>query len=92
MARGIIKPPTYASVGNKKGPWHAYYDEDEIFQIRDAISEIQRGRPRKDGKSKMPSRTKVLTKSELRSKIGDGRLLYVQNDDGEFVPIWSETA
>lgn len=90
IQRGLIPAPTYASPGCVKGPFAAYYDEDEIFKIRDAIAEIPRGSARKDGK--MRSRTKVLTKSELRSKIGDGRLLYVQNDEGQFVPIWSETA
>lgn len=90
LARRMIPRPAYASLNNTPGPGiKAYYSEDDLYAIRDALSEIPLGAPPKHGY--WQARQKILTKAELRAKIGDGRMLYVQNDDGEFVPVWSET-
>lgn len=90
IAKEMIPRPHYAAIGNKRGPGiRGYYSEDDLYKIRDAISEIPFGAPPK--RSYPAKRTKVLTKQELRARIGDGRILYMQNDDGEFVPVWSES-
>lgn len=90
LSKRMIPRPHYANVGNMpKAGIRAYYSEDHLYEIRDAIAEISFGAPPQKGYP--TKKTKVLTKAELRAKIGDGRMLYVQNDEGEFVPIWSES-
>lgn len=86
---GLIPPPTGSKPGGERSFTRlSYYSEDDIFNIREAMSRIPRGRPRKDGKIVNNS---VLTEQELRAKMGDALLLYTRTKDGEFIPVWSET-
>jgi hypothetical protein len=86
---GTIPVPTGATIGGKR-LWQkmSYYSEDDLFKIRDALSNIHTGRPRKDGR--VTARKGIPTERELRSLIGDAIMLYRQNKDGEFVPVWAE--
>jgi len=85
LIRRIIPRPTYANIGNVPGQGiKGYYSEDDLYDIRDAIAE-------QFFKNSKTRRAKVLTKQELRAKIGDGRIMYVYNDEGDLVPIWSES-
>lgn len=85
---GLIDPPTGANPGGERSFTKlSYYSEDDIFKIRDAMSSIHRGRPRKDGKV---SNKSVLTEQELRAKMGDALMLYTRTKDGDFIPVWSE--
>jgi len=86
---GLILPPVGASPEGKRA-WQkmSYYSEDDLFKIREAMASIHTGRPRKDGK--ITSRKDVPTERDLRSLIGDAIMLYTQNKDGEFVPVWAE--
>jgi hypothetical protein len=85
---GLIDPPTGAQPGGeRKFTKLSYYSEDDVFAIREAMSRIPRGRPRKDGKI---SNNSVLTEQELRAKMGDALMLYTRTKDGEFIPVWSE--
>lgn len=84
---GLIPPPVGVMAGGKRMfTKKSYYSEDHIFEIREAMSKIHRGRPRKDGKVS----NSVLTEQELRAKMGDALLLYTRTKDGEFIPVWSE--
>lgn len=86
---GIIKPPTGALPnGERMFRKLSYYSEDDIFEIREAISKIHRGRPRKDG---LIVNNNVLTEQELRAKMGDALILYTRTEDGRFIPVWQET-
>jgi hypothetical protein len=86
--RGMIEPPTGAAPGGKRA-WHymSYYSEDDIFKIREYMSTIHRGRPRRDGLVT----NSVISEQELKIRMGDGIMLYTKNSSGEIVPIWSET-
>ena len=85
----IIPLPTGASQGGKrKFRVMSYYSEDDLFIIRDAMSKIHIGRPRKDGR--ITPRKDVPTERDLRSLIGDAIMLYTQNKNGEFIPVWTE--
>jgi hypothetical protein len=86
---GLILPPV-GVLPNGERVWQrmSYYSEDELFKIREAIASIHCGRPRKDGK--ITSRKDVPTERDLRSLIGDAIMLYTQNKNGEFVPVWAE--
>jgi hypothetical protein len=85
----IILPPTGAVPGGKR-VWQkmSYYSEDDLFKIREAMSNIHSGRPRKDGR--ITPRKNIPTEKELRSLIGDAIMLYTQNKSGEFIPVWAE--
>lgn len=85
---GMINPPTGAAPGGKR-EWHywSFYSEDEIYKIRDYMSTIHRGRPRRDGLIT----NSVISEQELKVRLGDGMMLYRKNSDGEMVPVWSET-
>jgi len=85
--QGLIPPPVGAQPGGKRMfTKKSYYSEDHVFEIREAMSKIHFGRPRKDGRIT----NNVLTEQELRAKMGDALLLYTRTKDGEFIPVWSE--
>jgi len=86
---GLINPPVGATIGGARA-WQkkSYYSEDDLFKIREAMSTIHVGRPRKDGRI-TPSK-KVPSEKQLRSLIGDAIMLYTKTKDGEFIPVWAE--
>lgn len=64
------------------------WSEEDIMNLHDWITSQQRGRPRKDG---LPRRhAKILSKAEIRSRLRGEVQIFVQNDQGEFIPIWKE--
>lgn len=65
----------------------SYYSEDQIFEIRNILSKIHRGRPRKDGAI---TNNTIPSEAELRSRMGDAIMLYTKTQDGQFIPVWSE--
>lgn len=86
--QGLIKPPVAATAGGiPVFKTRSYYSEDDIFKIREAMSTVHKGRPRKDGKI---TNNNVLTEQELRAKMGDALMLYTRTKDGEYIPVWSE--
>lgn len=85
----LIPKPTGATPGgNRQWQKMSYYSEDDLFKIRDAISNIHVGRPRKDGK--ITAGKNIPTEKELRSLIGDAIMLYTRTKDGDFIPVWAE--
>ena len=87
--QGVIPPPVGASVGGQRA-WRvrAYYSESTVKEIRDILASIHRGRPRKDG---LISNDTVPTIQELTRRLGDGILTYTRTEDGNFVPVWTES-
>lgn len=87
---GLIDPPIGGNIGGVR-EFHkrSYYSEDYIFKIREVMTTIPRGRPRKDGIAVNHS---VLTEQELRAKMGDALILYTRTEDGRYIPTWQETA
>lgn len=67
---------------------HVYYSEEKIFLIRDILAGRHWGKARKDG---MITNNKVPTESELWAKVNNSYFVYVQNEDGEFIPTFPET-
>lgn len=89
IANEVIPKPTGATLGGVR-TWQkmSYYSEDDLFTIREAMCNIHIGRPRKDGR--VTPRKDVPSEKDLRSLIGDAIMLYTQNKNGEFIPVWSE--
>jgi hypothetical protein len=64
------------------------WSEQDIMNLHDWIVSQQRGRPRLDG---LPRRHgKILSKAEIRSRLRNEVQIFVQNDKGDFIPIWKE--
>lgn len=63
-----------------------YFSAKDIENIRQALVETHRGRPRKDGIIKTQKGTP--TKEELEAILGTREMLYIKNEKGEFIPIW----
>lgn len=85
---GQIDPPQETTKENTAAGRHrAYWSEDYIYEIRNMIAKIHRGRPRKDGLIT----SSVISEQELRYRLGDGIMLYTQTSDGRYVPVWNET-
>ena len=61
-----------------------FLSETQVMKLRDFMSTVHRGRPRKDGRTTC---SKVPTREEVRSMVQSGRVLYVKEND-EFVPVW----
>jgi len=88
MRRGNLKYPqrSYSLNGNKT-PGKYFWSEDDIREMHDFFKTVHRGRPRIDGgvtPGDMPSR------AELEAIIKQENILYVKNNDGEFVPVWKQ--
>jgi hypothetical protein len=76
-----VPQPQKAGPNGKK-----YFNSDDILNIQDYFANVHFGRPRNDG-SITPKRNSV-TKEEVDARLGRREVLYVQNDNGEFIPVW----
>lgn len=86
IMEGKVEPPqfTYTLNANRnmlKYMWH----EKDIIKARNYFASVQFGRPRKDGRVNPKP---IPTERELRAMIRQERIVYVKNDQGEFVPAW----
>ena len=78
---GEVPEPQKSGPSGKK-----YWREEEILNIQDYFANVHFGRPRNDG-AITPKKDSV-TKEEVDAKLGRREVLYVQNDRGEFIPVW----
>jgi len=88
LYRGNLQHPqrAYALNGNKT-PGKYFWSEDDIRNMHDFFKTVHRGRPRTDGRitpGNMPSR------AELEAMINQESVLYMKNNEGEFVPVWKQ--
>jgi hypothetical protein len=81
IKEGNIKQP------QRSGPTGKFYfNEEDILDIQNYFANIHYGRPRNDGSITPLKRT--VTKEEVDAKLGRRDVLYVQNDKGEYIPVW----
>jgi hypothetical protein len=88
LNRGNLKYPQriYALNGNRT-PGKYLWSEDGIREMHDFFKTVHRGRPRSDGGTTpgdMPSR------AEIEAMMKQETVLYVKNNDGEFIPVWKQ--
>jgi len=88
LYKGDLKfPQRIYSLNGNKTPGKYFWSEDDIRQMHDFFKSVHRGRPRIDGgitPGNMPSR------AELEAMMKQENILYVKNNDGEFVPVWKQ--
>jgi hypothetical protein len=89
IKRGVIPQPIGATLGGKRG-WQirAYYSEDTVREIRQILSTIHIGMPRKD---KLITNNTTPTQQEISRRMGDGILTYTRTEDGRYIPVWAES-
>ena len=88
MYKGDIKFPQQCySLNGNKTPGKYFWSEDDIRDMHDFFKTVHRGRPRLDGAvtpGNMPSR------AELEAIMKQENILYIKNNDGDFVPVWKQ--
>ena len=88
LYRGDLKfPQRVYSLNGNKTPGKYFWSEDNIREMHDFFKTVHRGRPRIDGgitPGNMPSR------SELEAMMKQENILYVKNNEGEFIPVWKQ--
>jgi hypothetical protein len=96
MNRQILAVELAITKGNIPAPQHSYginearnkfayfWREKDIVGLHEYLSNVQRGRPRKDG---LVTPWHLPTPRELRAMIHDEAILYVKQGD-QFVPTW----
>lgn len=74
--------------GRRAFHYMSYYSEDQIWESRNLMAQTHMGRERKDG---LITNNKTPTEQELRYAMGDGMIYYLKDDNGRFIPVFSET-
>lgn len=86
MAKGDVEPPQFMYPLQNQTKVEAYYwSPQDVYDLHEYFCNVHYGRPRKDG---MITPYKMPTLRELRALINQETILYVENDDGQFVPTW----
>jgi len=89
VKNGMLPPPVGELPGGKTAfHYLSDYSEDHIWEARNLMSQTHMGPPRKDG---LITNNKTPTEQELRYAMGDGMIYYVKNEEGRFIPTFSET-
>lgn len=89
VKRGFLPKPIGELPGGETAFHHlSYYSEDHIWEARNLMSQTHMGRERKDG---LITNNKTPTEQELRYAMGDGMIYYVKDENGKFIPVFSET-
>jgi hypothetical protein len=88
MRAGNIKfPQRIYSLNGNRTPGKYMWSEDDIREMHTFFKTLHQGRPRLDGKitpADMPSR------AEIEAIMKQENILYIKNNDGEFVPVWKQ--
>lgn len=86
---GLLPEPMGELPGGERAFHHlSYYSEDQIWEARNLMAQTHMGRARKDG---LVTNNKTPTEQELRYAMGDGMIYYLKDENGRFVPVFSET-
>lgn len=90
LIKSGLLPEPIGELPNGERAFHylSYYSEDHIWEARNLMAQTHMGRARKDG---LVTNNKTPTEQELRYAMGDGLIYYVRDENGKFIPIFSET-
>lgn len=89
VKKGFLPAPVGELPGGETAFHHlSYYSEDHIWEARNLMAQTHMGRERKDG---LVTNNKTPTEQELRHAMGDGMIFYVKDENGKFIPVFSET-
>jgi hypothetical protein len=86
-AGNLKYPEQVYSLNGNKTPGKYYWSQDDVRDMHEFFKTVHRGRPRIDGEitpGNMPSR------AEIEAIMRQENILYVKDDDGNFVPVWKQ--
>lgn len=85
---GNIPPPQKSYViGEPEKQSKYYFSEEDIYRLHDFLLTVNAGRPRLDG---LRTPTRAPSRRELEAILRNDTILYVKNDNGEFLPVWKQ--
>lgn len=90
LAAGAINPPFKIGVqkttsrGTEFGQFK--WSEDDVLALHEHYLTVGAGRPRKDGM--LSAAVRIPTRLELIAMMKQNRVVYIQDDSGNFVPIF----
>lgn len=87
IAAGAIVPPQKIGV-QENGFGHYKWSEDDVLALHAHYLTVGSGRPRKDGM--LSAGARIPTRLELVAMMKQHRMIYVQDADGNFVPIFDQ--
>jgi hypothetical protein len=64
----------------------SFWGEHNLLEMHDYLMTVHVGRPRKDGLI-TPSQ-RYATRAEIIAKMNGSNTLYIQGDDGQFIPVY----
>jgi len=88
IINGEIEPPqmTYGTGEGKIGdPYKYMWREEDIMAMHAFLCTVHKGRPRLDG---LITPYNLPSAQEIRARIKQEVVLYVKNDEGDFIPTW----
>ena len=86
ILNGNVSEPQFTyGLNEHKRKFKYMWHENNIMEAHAYFSTVHFGRPRKDG---LVAPKPMPTVRELRALIRHEQVLYVRNDDDEFVPVW----
>jgi hypothetical protein len=89
IRNGYIRTPqrTYIIDGKFDKLGKYMFSERDILDLHEYFCSVSVGRPRKDG---VINSLNLPTRSELKAALKTASVLYIKNDEGDFVPVWKE--
>lgn len=88
IRNGEIKRPQHSySFDNPDRVLKYFFNEEDIREIHNFFKTVHRGRPRIDGDV---TTSKIPSYAELEAMMRNEKILYVKNENGEFVPVWKQ--
>lgn len=81
----INKPQRAYSLDGEFTPYMYLWHESNILEAHEALSNTHRGRPRKDG---LIAPQALPSLRELKALIRNEQVMYIKDEDGEFVPVF----
>lgn len=81
----LAKPQQAYALDNNKRLGRYYFSDDDIRKMREFFKTVHIGRPRNDGQV---TASNIPSKTELDAMLRNETVLYVKNNEGDFVPVW----
>jgi len=86
LNNGDVEPPQFMyALKDQERVLKYYWSPADVMRVHEYFSNTHYGRPRKDG---MITPLAMPTAREVRAMINQETILYIENDDGTFVPTW----
>lgn len=88
MRNGEINFPQYSyTFDENKRLLKYFFSEKDVKELHDFFKTVHRGRPRIDGDI---TTSKIPSNAELEALMRNEKILYVKNENGDFVPVWRQ--